>query len=68
MNWPFKGFGNMARNLLIVEFKEEAEYFLRNHPDIIRGAKVLSLLPEASEVLIKEGIPFETSIAYLPRR
>jgi hypothetical protein len=57
----------MARNLLIVEFKEEAEYFLKHHPDLMRSAKVLSLLPEASEVLIKEGIPFETSTAYLPR-
>ncbi|MBP6343351.1 MAG: hypothetical protein KA403_05425 [Candidatus Omnitrophica bacterium] len=58
----------MARNLILVEFKEEAEFFLKNRPEVFKGdVKVLSLLPEASEVLLREKIPFETSTGYFSK-
>lgn len=58
----------MTRNLVVVEFRQEAEYFIKNRPDIFRGgAKVLSLLPEASVALAAAGIAFETSVNYFPK-
>jgi hypothetical protein len=58
----------MAKTLIIVEFKEEVEFLLKEHPEIFNGeTKVFSLLPEASEALIRHGIPFETSMDYFTR-
>lgn len=58
----------MAKTLIIVEFKEEVEFLLKDRPQVFRGdVKVLSLLPEASEVLLNNGIAFETSVPYFSR-
>ncbi len=58
----------MARKLILVEFKEEIEFLLKERSEVFKGeAKVLSLLPEASEVLLRNGIAFETSVPYLSR-
>lgn len=58
----------MAKTLIVVEFKEEVEFLLKDRPEVFKGdVKVLSLLPEASEVLLKNGIAFETSVPYLPK-
>lgn len=58
----------MPATLIVVEFKEEVEFLLKDRPEIFKGdVKVLSLLPEASEVLLKNGIAFETSVPYFGR-
>lgn len=58
----------MTKSLIIVEFKEEAEFLLERSPGIFgEDAIVLSLLPEASAVLIRHGIAFENSVPYFSK-
>ena len=58
----------MTCDLVIVEFQEEVGYFLKNRPEVFQdGAKVLSLLPEASVLLSQNGIAFETSVDYFSK-
>ncbi len=58
----------MTKKLVLLEFKEEAGYFLKYQPEILTGgAKVISLLPETSEILLENGIAFETSAPYFSK-
>ncbi|MBL8012254.1 MAG: hypothetical protein JNN05_00255, partial [Candidatus Omnitrophica bacterium] len=58
----------MVRNLIIVEFKEEVEFFLQNHPALFKeNVKVVALLPESSVMLSSVNIPHENTIPYFPK-
>jgi hypothetical protein len=58
----------MADQLIVVEYKEEVEYLLQNHPELFKGhVKVISLLPESSVVLEASNIAFETSVNYFSK-
>lgn len=57
----------MKHKAIIVEFKEDAEYFLQRE-DVRSGKiKMLSLLPEASAYLAQHNVPYENTLDYLPR-
>jgi hypothetical protein len=55
-------------DLIVTEFLPEAEFYFSNRSDLLtKGAKVLSLLPEASLFWTKKGVAFETSVPYFPK-
>jgi len=58
----------MASNLIIVEFKEEVDFFLRHHPQLFtEETRVLSLLPQASVALKDGNISCHNTLDYFPK-
>jgi len=58
----------MEERLIIVEFKEEAEFLHRQRALLTEGTVVLALLPEGSASLNAYHIPYENTLSYFSRR
>ncbi|MFC1595712.1 hypothetical protein ACFL4D_00300 [Candidatus Margulisiibacteriota bacterium] len=58
----------MARNLIIIEFKDEVEYILIRRPELFQQDNIiLSLMPEASAALLDHGIKFVNTSDYFSK-
>ena len=59
----------MPKSLIIVEFKEEVDFFCRQHPEFFKEkVEVLSLLPEASARLSEKNIHYHNTLNYFSKQ
>ncbi|MFA5088098.1 MAG: hypothetical protein WC552_03585 [Candidatus Omnitrophota bacterium] len=58
----------MSKNLIVVEFENEARYFLERYPSLVDGGTdILALLPESQAFLLDKGVKFHNSLEYFSK-